>query len=1387
MSGSSVQVFEYLLALKNITVPIVRGLQDYKDAHWWQKELPLDEGCLLSPNTKLSEAWLEVYKQGSSSTQDDLSQTSIQGLYGDLFALYQRLQREGDSIELVWGHGLLVWNLNGNQVCRPVFTTRVELLFDSKKGSFTLIPTSSGTIFELDMLNNSELPDSVHILGMERFIQDAGINPWDEESLEPFLKELVQSLSPNGKVVDELVSGRGLLATADPVIYNAPIIFVRSLSGRQWHTELQAVIEAIRNEQYVPESIEALVSMDLSSHWGERQEQERLEWQGIGDDVLFPLPANEEQKDILRKLSKNIGVVVQGPPGTGKSHTIVNLIAHLLAHGKRVLITSQTERALRVLGEMIRTKLPDIAPLCVSVMGGDARSVQELELSVTKISEGLDQVNVDTITIEIARLRQDLGECKERIIHFKSELGRGSEAENCKVRFAEQEFSPLELAEWLAENQLEYGWFPDELEESMELPLSDGEMIKLYGLLRELTTADINQVAQQRPEFENLPSAEEVVSLRARLSELEDGNSIRKEQIKGWVFSNRANSKASQSLQIIEQAVASLATFSEGWLIRLLDDVIYGENRINYWQRLIIDCKAKMRGIRDLEHRLAEVSLDLPVHWDLRQVRIDAELLRSELAANGKPSFMFKMFNGKTTLYLFEQVMLNGSILRTADDLGLLLHYITLVEARTRLALKWNHSIGVVTGPLLEENDPNMTQTMEKNIDFIQAAFNWRAENLSLLVEVAEDSNPYGAKEWTKLTWLQDFARGIFARAQLVEYNLLHQEFEKFSIFLKNGLGTENPHSSWGRLYEAYRLGDGAMWQGILSELRKLHALEPKVNEMLELRKSLNVYAPRFVAQIANAVSSLEHSQPPTNWRGAWEWKRGDVWLRKHFIKIRLEKLYTGLNKARNEEARLIQTIVSKATWLEQNQRTTEVQRRSLRSWAQTIRKIGKGTGKYAAKHQADAKKEMAVCRGAVPVWIMPLNRVIENFKPSEEPFDVVIVDESSQSDLFALSALFRGKRAIVVGDDRQISPEAVGKDQGEVNELIDRYLLDVPQRERFTLQDSLYDTALRIFPGQQIMLKEHFRCVPEIIQFSNEEFYGGIIEPLRVPTSDRLMPPIAVVRVDGSREEGSVAVNQPEALALVAKIVELCSKNEYTNKSMGVISLQGKDQAYLIEQQLREKLGESEMFDRKMICGDAYSFQGDERDVIFISMVAAPNMRSGVLNKSTDEQRFNVAASRAREQMWLFHSVDIDDLHPSCMRYRLLTYCQKPRKNQWKLGTAAEIFEKYGSSQFHQDVYQMIVDRGYQAIPEFKVGTHPYRIGIVVEGVNTRLAIECDGDAWHGLERWEEEIDRQRVLERVGWKFWRVRGSYFYRDREKALESLWTTLVAMGIEPQVR
>src|SRR5699024_8338072 len=102
--------------------------------------------------------------------------------------------------------------------------------------------------------------------------------------------------------------------------------------------------------------------------------------------------------------------------------------------------------------------------------------------------------------------------------------------------------------------------------------------------------------------------------------------------------------------------------------------------------------------------------------------------------------------------------------------------------------------------------------------------------------------------------------------------------------------------------------------------------------------------------------------------------------------------------------------------------------------------------------------------------------------------------------------------------------------------------------------------------------------------------------------------------------------------------------------------------------------------------------------------------------------------------------------------------------------------------SPFEIDVLKMILAKGYKVTPQVKVGG--YRIDFVVEGIRDRLAVECDGERWHGPEKFEEDMHRQESLERAGWKFWRIRCREFYFNRKKAMESLWQRLDKMGIEP---
>src|SRR5262245_51357486 len=102
--------------------------------------------------------------------------------------------------------------------------------------------------------------------------------------------------------------------------------------------------------------------------------------------------------------------------------------------------------------------------------------------------------------------------------------------------------------------------------------------------------------------------------------------------------------------------------------------------------------------------------------------------------------------------------------------------------------------------------------------------------------------------------------------------------------------------------------------------------------------------------------------------------------------------------------------------------------------------------------------------------------------------------------------------------------------------------------------------------------------------------------------------------------------------------------------------------------------------------------------------------------------------------------------------------------------------------SWFEVDVFLRIHGRGYRVIPQFEVAD--YHIDLVIEGMHGRLAVECDGDFWHGPERYEADMIRERMLQRCGWTFWRVRGGEFYRDPDAAMNDLWRTLDLLGIQP---
>jgi very-short-patch-repair endonuclease len=183
----------------------------------------------------------------------------------------------------------------------------------------------------------------------------------------------------------------------------------------------------------------------------------------------------------------------------------------------------------------------------------------------------------------------------------------------------------------------------------------------------------------------------------------------------------------------------------------------------------------------------------------------------------------------------------------------------------------------------------------------------------------------------------------------------------------------------------------------------------------------------------------------------------------------------------------------------------------------------------------------------------------------------------------------------------------------------------------------------------------------------------------------------------------------------------------------------------------------------------------------MFLSIVDIPE--GGPLPLRQDDrfkQRYNVAASRARDQMWVVYSLDPRlDLKPGDLRRELIEHAEDPSVKLRALRQA----EQRAESELERQVLRYLVQANHRVRPQWQVGH--YRIDLVVEGGGRRLAIECDGDRWHPPEKLAEDLERQAILERLGWTFVRVRGTEFFRHPDRALQPVFEMIERLEIPPE--
>ncbi len=570
-------------------------------------------------------------------------------------------------------------------------------------------------------------------------------------------------------------------------------------------------------------------------------------------------------------------------------------------------------------------------------------------------------------------------------------------------------------------------------------------------------------------------------------------------------------------------------------------------------------------------------------------------------------------------------------------------------------------------------------------------------------------------------------------------------------------------------------------WRQILVEAKRLDGLRAGRERLEEIATAVRASrAWGWASKLTTDPVDGEDAWTPRSWAQAWEWARVAGHVRRITDRRHTVALSSRRAALEDEQRRLLGEIIRLRTFMGLRRGITTTIATALTKFAMSVRRLGAGTGKAAERHRRAIREAAMDAAGAVPCWILPEWRVAEQLPSELAIFHLVIIDEASQSDITALPAVMRGQKLLIVGDDRQVSPISVGMEERTVIQLRETFLRGMPIANYLDPSTSMYDIASMMFPGTTIMLREHFRCVEPIIRFSSRLCYQNNLLPLRMPTAaQRLDPPLIDVYVKHGQKRRDIN-DDAEAEFIVTEIKRIAADPAYARRSIGVISLIGDKQAKHINDRLSVALGFDAMEKHRIMCGNASTFQGQERDIIFLCMVACPDTARSQTTRMI-EQRFNVAMSRARDRIYLVRSVTASMLAVKDLKLKILEHFQNPMGDA-TVPQSKEVLELC-ESPFELEVGERLLELGYRVRPQVPVGG--YRIDFVIEGADDRrLAVELDGDSYHGPDKWVSDLYRQRALERVGWRFWRCWGSHWRANPNGCFQDLLTTLGAMGIDP---
>ncbi|MCI5126572.1 MAG: hypothetical protein D3925_19370, partial [Candidatus Electrothrix sp. AR5] len=463
------------------------------------------------------------------------------------------------------------------------------------------------------------------------------------------------------------------------------------------------------------------------------------------------------------------------------------------------------------------------------------------------------------------------------------------------------------------------------------------------------------------------------------------------------------------------------------WIESALYDVLCGRSGV--WQDLLQRSQEGMQGVSKLIDQVDILEVDISWEIDRKKLLQDALALKKHFKEGGRAGkWIFKPEIVRKHGSLLSKLRVDGQPCNTADALWKLVDYLQVDRKFYYVWHLWEGRAERSTGHFSLQ-----FAEIKELLNTLQQVFSLH-EKRKILEESVGFINGMNVPDWSDVAAVQSLledCQAVFARLDFLWLgsSITHAQ-KTLSVFSQRS----NVHPITKLVIKSLQKRDIETYQHLFTEIEELKVKRAELAEKNRLLDELVDIAPHLAAQLRNCQERAEWADRLGQLEQAWSWAQAKHWLHG-FIANDLESLHRHSQRLALEIREELSALTAAKAWQHFFRGITAQQHQHMVAWQQAMKKFGKGTGRHAQTHKENARRHLDACRTAIPIWIMPLHRVYETVPAEPGFFDLVIVDEASQCGPEALPLLYLGKQILAAGDDKQVSPEAVGINREHVQQ----------------------------------------------------------------------------------------------------------------------------------------------------------------------------------------------------------------------------------------------------------------------------------------------------------------------------------------------------------------